>query len=69
MFSFNPFNSLVIIWRERERERERGGCLKLDVQGQGGGKILDVARQEGWGVSLQYHFSREFYLTSFTLQF
>ena len=64
MFSFNPFNSLVIIWRQIER----GGCLKLDVQGQGGGKILDVARQGGWGLSLQYHFSREFYLTSFTLQ-
>ena len=23
--------------------------LKLDVQGQGGGRILDVDRQEGWG--------------------
>ena len=24
--------------------------LKLDVQGQGGGRILDVDGQEGWGV-------------------
>ena len=39
-----PFNWLVIIWRG-------GGVrLKLDVQGQEGGKILDVAGQVGWGV-------------------
>ena len=30
-------------------ERE-GVRLKLDVQGQGGGRILDVAGQVGWGV-------------------
>ena len=28
--------------------RGRGFCLKLDVQGQGGGRILDVAGQGGW---------------------
>ena len=32
MFSFNPSNWLVIIWRERGRR----DCLKLDVQGQRG---------------------------------
>ena len=40
MFSFNW---LVIIWTE-----EGGIRLKLDVQGQGGGRILDVA----WGGGL-----------------
>ena len=40
MFSFNW---LVVIWR--------GGCrLKLDVQGQGGGRILDVDGHGGWVV-------------------
>ena len=39
-----PFNWLVIIWR--------GGWvrLKLDFQGQEGGKMLDVAGQVGRGV-------------------
>ena len=36
------FNGLTIIWRE-------GARLKLDVQGQGGGGILDVDGQRGWG--------------------
>ena len=36
------FNCLVIIWRGR------GFRLKLDVQGQGVGRILDVAGQGGW---------------------
>ena len=42
MFSVNW---LVIIW-------SGGGeiCLKLDVQGQEGGRILDVDGQGGWGV-------------------
>ena len=40
MFSFN---GLAIIWRE-------DACLKLDVQGQGGGRILDVDRQGMCGV-------------------
>ena len=31
--------------------------LKLDVQGQGGGRILDVDRQEGWGVLKIVQFS------------
>ena len=43
MFSFNW---LVIIWREG-----RGVSLKLDVQGQRGGRILDVDGQSGWGLS------------------
>ena len=28
---------------------EGGGCLKLDVQGQGGGRFSDVGGQGGWG--------------------
>ena len=28
----------------------RGGCLKLDVQGQEGGKILDADEQGVWGL-------------------
>ena len=42
MFSVNW---LVIIW-------SGGGevCLKLDVQGQEGGRILDVDGQGGWSV-------------------
>ena len=37
-----PFNWLVIIWR--------GGVhLELDIQGQGGGKLLDVDWQGGRG--------------------
>ena len=28
----------------------KGFRLKLDVQGQGGGIILDVDAQEGWGI-------------------
>ena len=40
MFSFNW---LIIIWRAEVR-------LKLDVQGQGGGRILDVDGQGRWGV-------------------
>ena len=27
-----------------------GRCLKLDVQGQGGGRFSDVGGQGGWGV-------------------
>ena len=47
MFSFNW---LVIIWRdEAGGEWKGGGRLKLDVQGQGGGRILDVDEQGGWG--------------------
>ena len=34
---------MVIIWREG------AVCLKLDIQGQEGGKIFDVARQGGGG--------------------
>ena len=35
--------------RERERERERGGVhLKLEVQGQEGGRILGADGQGGW---------------------
>ena len=41
MFSFNW---LVIIWRGESR-------LKLDFQGHGGGKILDVDGQGGGGSS------------------
>ena len=37
-----PFNWLVIIWKGHV-------CLKLDVQCQRGGRILDVARQGGCG--------------------
>ena len=38
-----PLNWLAIIWRG-------GGIrLKLDVQGEGGGRILDVAGKGGWG--------------------
>ena len=33
----------IVCWREW------GVCLKLDVQGQGGGTILDVDGQETWG--------------------
>ena len=33
-----------------EREGEGGVRLKFDVQDQGGGRILDVAVQGGWGV-------------------
>ena len=60
--------------RERERERERQrvreggeGCLKLDVQGQGRGRIFDVDGQVGWtvlkigqfsGTSYVYHVVR-----------
>ena len=40
-----PFNWLVIT----ENGRVRGFRLKLDVQGQGDGRILDVAGQEGGG--------------------
>ena len=37
------FNSLVIIWRE-------GGIrLNVDVQGQGGGRMLDVVWTRGMG--------------------
>ena len=44
------FNWLVVIWRKREGVR-----LKLDVQSQGGGRILDVDRQgcgglENWTI-------------------
>ena len=35
---------------EREGEGRGGVRLKLDVQGQGDGRILDVAGQGGWGV-------------------
>ena len=42
MFSFNL---LVIIWKEGG-----GARLKLNVQGQGGGRILDADGQVGWGV-------------------
>ena len=37
-------------------EREEGGRirLKLDVQGQGGGRILEVDGQGGWGVLHEY---------------
>ena len=30
-------------------KRGRGVHLKLDIQGQGGGRILDVDGQGGWG--------------------
>ena len=40
-----PFNWLVIT----ENGRVRGFRLKLDVQGQGDGRILDVAGQGGGG--------------------
>ena len=43
------FNWLVIIWREGVR-------LKLDVQGQGGGRILDLDGQRGWVVLKIGHF-------------
>ena len=57
-------NLLVIIWRER------GVRLKLDVQSQGGERILDVDEQGGYGVlkigqfswtSNVYHPLREIY--------
>ena len=41
MFSFNL---LVIVWRGRG-----GVYFKLEVQGQGGGRILDVDIQVGGG--------------------
>ena len=41
--SMFPFNLLVIIWKG-----EGGRRLKLDVQVQGDGRILDVAGQWGW---------------------
>ena len=44
------FNWLVIIWRERESGGGRWGCLKLCVQGQGDGRILDIAGQGRWGI-------------------
>ena len=39
-----PSNRLVIIWRGG------GVCLKSDVQGRGGGRILDEAGQGGRGL-------------------
>ena len=36
---------------------ERGVRLKLDVQDQGGGRILDVDGQGGWGVLKSGQFS------------
>ena len=36
--------------REKKRERGEGARLKLDVQGQSSGRILDVDGQVGWGV-------------------
>ena len=44
-----PFNWLVIIWRVGKGGGGKGFRLKLDVQGQGGGIILDVDAQEGGG--------------------
>ena len=46
-----------------ERGRRGGGGvrLKLDVQGQGGGRILDVDGQRGWGVLK----TEQFLLTSY----
>ena len=51
MFSVD---GVVIIWRERSGG---GICLKLDVQVQGGGRILDVAEQGGWGALKTGQFS------------
>ena len=42
-----PFNWMIIVWRGVEEGRAR---LKLDVQGQGGGRILDLAWTVGVGL-------------------
>ena len=39
-----------------------GGCLKLDVQGQGGGRFSDVGGQGGWGVLKIGQFSWTLYV-------
>ena len=39
-----------------------GSCLKLDVQGQGIGRILDVDGQGGWGVLKTRQFSWTSYM-------
>ena len=41
---------LLLIWR-------RGVRLKLDLQGQGGGRILDADEQLGWGILKSGQFS------------
>ena len=52
VFIFNSFiHMMVQLLFHSLLERVTGGgvCLKLDVQGQGGGTILNVDRQAGWG--------------------
>ena len=39
----------VCVWRGDGDGERCGGLLKLDVQGQGGDKILDLDGQEGTG--------------------
>ena len=47
------------------RARVRWVCLKLDVQGQGGGKCLDVDGQWGGGLDNLTNFMDVIYVSSY----
>ena len=49
---------VLIDWLSFGKGGGRGVRLELDVKGQGGGRMLDIARQGEWGVSKLHHFYR-----------